>query len=374
MKTTPDLSPREQRIQEARRLQQQGMAPARIAQTLGVQERTVHQYLASRRNTPVPEDSAIYGLVIYQNQEYVAALIQQLFAIGLPVEEFADTLNFASKQKNTDGSGNLRAKTEIGVPWLSNSIGAEGGVGVTHSGANEDRAERQERRQFVYTQANYLHNVRGALDEQGLIVRVDSDDDIRGLSPGTFVDFSATFVPNEVNSILDLTTPELVSAITKYLHKKEALETFDFDSDHETRQAYAQRMEIEANAKAELASAATHAVRQDFRNESTREYFGSITGTGITAVTICDTEYFVNEDKDRILDGSFRVLGKVGEIVESELSILSRNKVLSRLQQPLVDELVERMEEAGHQGQVDMRLNLNLQPPIVKVIPVAIYL
>lgn len=361
---------RVERVHEAQRLRDRGKSPSEIATALGVQERTAQAYLADRQDAPTPEDSAIYGLVIYQNQEYVEALIQQLFSVGLPVEEFADTLTSAAKQNASDGDLNLRAKSSLGVPLLS----AEGGAGFSRNRTNEDRTERQERRKFVYTQANYLHNVRQKLEEYGLIVRIDKDADVDRLTPGTFVDFSASFLPNEVNSILDLATPELVSAITKYLHKKEVVRTFSFSKSHEERQAAALKMDIEANAKAELAAAATHAIRQDFRNESTREYFGSVTDTSITAVAICDTEYFANEDKDRILDGSFRVLGKVSQVVSTDISVLSRNKVLNRLKQPLLDEMLEKLSEAGTEGQIDTSFNLTLTPPIMKVIPVAIYL
>lgn len=181
-----------------------------------------------------------------------------------------------------------------------------------------------------------------------------------------------------MNSILDLATPELVAAFVKHRHRKEGLETFNFASTHDERQAYAAKLQIEAESKGELAAAATIALRQDFRNETTREYFGQIkaqgNGAAVTAITICDTEYFLNQDKDRILDGTFKVLGKVTHVSFDEISILSRNKFLSRLQQPAIDELTEKLEAATHEGQFNANLRLAIQPPIIKVIPIAIYL
>lgn len=97
-------------------------------------------------------------------------------------------------------------------------------------------------------------------------------------------------------------------------------------------------------------------------------------GHKVTAVTICDTEYFLNQDKDRILDGTFKVLGKVTEVSQEPVSILSRNKFLNRLQQPMIDELTKKLDELTQNGQFDASLKLGLIPPVLKVIPVAIYL
>lgn len=162
--------------------------------------------------------------------------------------------------------------------------------------------------------------------------------------------------------------------------KRDQREKFDYyyELGHEELQKFLQRSNLEAESRAEIAAAATQAVRQDFRNETTREYFGRVIGGSdtefVTAVTICDTEYFASQDKDRILDGTFTVLGKVTEILNDKASILSRNKVLNRIQQPALDELNSQMLKSSSAEQFNTQFKLDLEPPIVKIIPVAIFI
>lgn len=266
---------RESRLRQSDRMIRQGRSHDEIAEHLRVHKRTVSGYIAELEAQPLPEENDVFSLVIYQNPEYVSALLQQLFAIGLPVEEFAETFNAGMRQRTTEAGLRGGAKAGVKFPFLSNaSIHAE--AEAKTSGGSESKEEQRQQQKFLFTQANYLHNVRGALDERGLIFRISGSESVARLKPGVFVEFSASFTPNEVNSILDIATPELVAAIVKRNHTKDALKAFDFDTTHEARQAFAMKVQLEAESKAELAAAATVAVRQDFRNETTREYFGTV--------------------------------------------------------------------------------------------------
>ncbi|MFF2244274.1 hypothetical protein ACFVTM_08865 [Arthrobacter sp. NPDC058130] len=375
---TSNTTSREVRLRETDRLLKRGLGYTDIAEYLGVKKRTVEEYAAELRRSPLPEESDVFSLVIYQNPEYVSALLQQLFAIGLPVEEFAETVNTAMRKSAAEAGAQVSGGFKSAIPFMKTGASADVNGHVKGSMGGEDKGEQRHHQKFSFTQANYLHNVRQALYDRELIQCVTGPRSLDDVEVGTFVEFSASFQANEINSILDLATPELVAAIVRHQHKKEALKIFNFQEGHDARQAYAMKIEIEANAKADLASAATIAVRQDFRNETTREYFGTIIGSedgeDVTAVTICDTEYFLNQDKDRILDGTFKVLGKVTQVSYDDLSILSRNKFLNRMQQPMIDELSKHLKAASAAGQFDATLTLALEAPIIKVIPIAIYL
>lgn len=321
----------------------------------------------------------LFSLVIYQNKEYVSALLQQLFNIGLPIEQLRDTLNESIREQATEGNVAATFGAEIRLPVVPVGVKA-GGTGDLKLGNKDDtRSEDKTSLQSRYTQANYLHNVRQKLQELSLVTKMTDRNSLENLEAGSFVEFSASFEPNEINSLLDLAAPELVAAVTKYLHRKKALKDFDFASgDFDDRQNFLAKVEQEAISRAEVAVATVAAIRQDFRNETTSEYFGRVTGADsgrpITAVTICDTEHFAGQDRDRILDGNFRVLGKVSEISYTRQSILSRNKVLSRIKQPALTLLQDGLKEADKSDQFDTSFKLYLQPPIVRVIPIAIFI
>jgi hypothetical protein len=130
------------------------------------------------------------------------------------------------------------------------------------------------------------------------------------------------------------------------------------------------------------------AVRSDFRAEKTREFYGRV--NDVTAVTICDNEHFVVEDEDRILDGSFTVLGKVTSVGDVDVPMLSRNKVLDRIKPEVVDRLFGLLlETAGNQADdrislgdseemlpsevFDLELPSRIEGKSFKVIPIAVY-
>lgn len=325
----------------------------------------------------IPAESSQYSLVIYLNSEFVSGLVQQVFDIGLPIDEMRESIQANLVQQVREAAGSIEAEGGLRTPF-SHAKG-RGSGSMKKTDGEDAKGENKNQQKFQYTQANFLHNVRKELHNKQLIRTITDVDSVKDLAIGSFVEFSASFEPNEINSILDLATPDLITAITKWLAKKDQREKFDhyYDLGHDELQKFLQKSNLEAEARAEIAAAATSAVRQDFRNETTREYFGKVVGgTGgdfVTAVTICDTEHFASQDKDRILDGTFTVLGKVSEISTSGMSILSRNKVLNRIQQPMLDELNEKMTVAAADGKLNTSFKLELKPPIVKIIPVAIY-
>lgn len=320
----------------------------------------------------------LFSLVIYQNDAFVSALLQQLLNIGLPLEEFTEAANQSLKRQTVDGTGSGTVGFDLTIPGtpIGLKTGAQGDVNAGN--VDDNSSDNRHSRSFRYTQANFLHNVRQQLVARSLITKVSTVDSLEELKPGSFVEYSASFEPNELNSILDLVTPDLVASIVKDQYRQKAIEGFDFSAGgHEARTAFAERLEMETESKLELTMAATRAVRQDFRNETTREYFGQVTmgekGKKITAVTICDSEYFAGQDKDRVLDGDFKVLGKVTDISYKRESILRRNKILNRVQQAALDQLQQSLADAGLEGMFDTKLKLHLHPPIVRVIPIAIY-
>lgn len=327
---------------------------------------------------PAPTDSSQYSLVIYLNQEFVSGLFQQVFDIGLPIDEMRESIQANMVQQVREASGSVEAEGGFRLPFAG-SAKARGAGSLKNTDGEDAKGEHTNQQKFQYTQANFLHNVRKQLHSKGIIRTITDTESVKDLPTGSFVEFSASFEPNEINSILDLATPELVTAVTKWLAKKDQRDKFDhyYDLGPVELKKFLQKSDLEAEARAEIAAAATSAVRQDFRNETTREFFGTVVGgTGgdhVTAVTICDTEHFASQDKDRILDGTFTVLGKVSEVSTTGMSILSRNKVLNRVQQPMLDELNKKLASTASVGQLNTTFKLELQPPIVKIIPVAIY-
>jgi hypothetical protein len=202
---------------------------------------------------------------------------------------------------------------------------------------------------YVFSQAYYLYVVRDFLRERGQLKTVTTLDEALALNSGDFVEYKAAFRPNEMNALLDILTPDLISAITAHHYRREGVRLLEGLSDLEEMKQAWYKAETKASVNADLARAVASAVRVDFRSESTREYYGAIDIEGedeVTAVTICDNAHFVVDDEDRMLDGHFTVLGKVTSPAETDVPVLERNKLLERLQPTAVDQIFEALRKS----------------------------
>lgn len=103
------------------------------------------------------------------------------------------------------------------------------------------------------------------------------------------------------------------------------------------------------SAEDDLALGLANAVYADLLGTAPREYYGSIENGG-DGRDICDGSGFLSDDADRLLNGSFTVLGKVSTAAEDEVPLLSRNKLLSLLGVGFVDDALADLPEATSEG------------------------
>jgi hypothetical protein len=270
---------------------------------------------------------------IYQNPDHVAGLLQQIYVAPLLKSETQEggTDEVSGEKTDQRGSGGL----DVGgaLPFLG-KVGADIAGEAGRSAESGLTASSRLTRNFEYSQAYYLHVVRAALRNAGALKSVTSAGDAHDLRSGDFVEYQATFRPNEINALLDILTPDLIAAITHYAVNSVGIRQYtEYEDNLEGLQIFAAQNQADAQAKSDIARSVAQAVRVDFRSVKTREFYGSI-GAGdqeVTAVTICDNPHFVVDDEDRILDGEFTVLGKVTSATTTDEPILERNKVLRRV-------------------------------------------
>ncbi|PZF13184.1 hypothetical protein DEI98_04060 [Curtobacterium sp. MCLR17_034] len=264
--------------------------------------------------------------------------------------------------------------------------GVELGVGAQASLSsswtqNTGTASRQ---QFVYSQAYNLHLVRQFLEQGSLLTHLTSGEEAAELRPGAFVEYTTIFDPVELTLALDVISPDLVEAITRFTVKRDYIENFPTDGGHKARVQHAEKMQLEADTKGELARAITNAFKADTRQETTREYYGRIAEEpSLTAITICDLVHFIVDDPDRLLDGTFTVLGKVISPAEENVPTFARNKLLRNLAPSALDQgiskLYELIDEAPEvdgkapSEYVDLKLDSRVPGVSVRVMPLAIF-
>lgn len=333
-----------------------------------------------------PEPGARPTISIYQNPDHVSGILQQLYFSPLIVDESHEQGTQDSSSEKADDKTHAGAKADVKVPGI-------GGFGFDVSGdqgGSRDyamRADSKQKQSFTYSQAYYLLAVREALRSRGSIKVIRGSQDASSITSGDFVEFQASFQPSSLHSLLDILTPEFIAAFTEHYVKNEGFKTFPDNWTLDEAKKHRELLDARAEMRSDIARATAQAVREDFRAEKTREFYGTV--GDVTAITICDNVHFTVEDEDRILDGSFSVLGKATSAIEYDLPILSRNKLLDRLSPELVDSVFKRVRESateqafkleqsdGEEDEIenafDLALPSRIAGPSFKVIPIAIY-
>jgi len=340
--------------------------------------------MATKKSQKIPK-AKIPTVVIYQNPDFVLGLLQETFKQGLL--DYAETNSVISdgKEVNTVGGAGGKLGGSVKVPGVGEVRGSAR-TDASRTRSNNNEVTSTDHKKFVYSQAFFLDQMRTALHERGLITQAKGLKDFAQRVVGDFVEFDAYFSPNEVNVVLDILTPDLTAEIARYVRRSQGLKEVDqaveqakradVDIPVERINGMKALHEAEANNQAELANAIARAVRQDFRGDTTKEFYATIgeDGDAVTAVVVCEAEYFVSKDSDRLLDGRFTVLAKVVSDVRKEVPILERNKLLNRLNVEAVDSFLDTLTENKDAAEyLDLEFRSTIAGSSVTVLPIAIY-
>ncbi|MBX5334253.1 hypothetical protein HQO90_24970 [Rhodococcus fascians] len=348
------------------------------------------------------------AVVIYQNPDFVSGLLQAILGAGLL--ESAETEDQGRATQTTTAGNTTGAKVGASVNFPGfGGIDAHGDLQRVRDNVHADETNRAQRLTYVFSQAYYLNYLRYLLATNHTVTPVRTLADARAIKTGDIIEYSSTFRANEINAVLDIATPELVSTVTKYIMlRNNRLELREIDDVAEITK-HRQLGVHHAEDAAELASAIASALRQDFRSEHTREFYGHIDTESLsandiedtddaddaddndgdrrlTAVTICETAHFRTADPDRLLDGRFTVLGKVISPLADDVAVLDRNKLLDRIDPALLsgvfDKLTELSEESPAQQivgggvtgiGVDLEFSALIPGSSFAVLPIAIF-
>ena len=320
---------------------------------------------------------------IYQNSDQVAGIVQQLFGQPLITGETRDSSRTEDTSVDGGAASKVDGKVSVKVPAF---FGAQGNLsGEARVDASWSQTTGTvSRQQFVYSQAYYLHLVREQLIDGAMLTTIRSIEEAKRLRPGDFVEYTTTFDPVELTLMLDVISPELVSQIAKHVVERQYMKSFPETGGRDAVVAHAEKMRVDAHSRGELAAAIARAFQADTRQTTTREYYGRISShPALTAITICDAVHFIVSDPDRLLDGTFTVLGKVISVVEDDVPTLARNKVLRNVSAYAFDRGIDAMEAMldatpakggiSASNLLDVKIKSRVEGASFRVLPLAIF-
>ena len=221
-------------------------------------------------------------VAIYQNPERIEGILQQLFEKPVftesSIESSSEHLGSEAQATGGKGSGKLSANLP---PLVSVELGGEVAQGKSVEGRSTSMSGGSSRGKF--TQPYFLHLVRGALKGRQLIRRPRGRSSAARLVPGDFVEFTASFSPNQASTLLDILTPELVEVIARKMIHDKGMNDFTPGAP-EVIQKFTLELQARQDAGGSIARAATEAIRADFRATKTREFYGRM-GSGEDELT-----------------------------------------------------------------------------------------
>lgn len=333
--------------------------------------------------------------IVYQNPDFVAAMLQEIYRVGLLESSDRDYTSTSGSSRDTDTAGGGSGSLKASVPGLGSAeLGASGERTVRQ--ARQDDLTAADRSRFVYSQAYYLDSVYRELQDRQQISTIESNASAAGLVPGQIVEFQASFRPNEVNALLDIASPELVGEIARYVVRSKGQAEMMRDADRardngvefDAQRIAAQRALHDGAAEhvSVVATAVARALKVDTRGETTKEFHATISnlsadgdGSGqddLAAIVMCDTAHFVTDDTDRLLDGEFVVLAKVIRKLTPSTPILANNKLLHRIKPSALESLLTMLNNSEVGGAGNEYVDLGFPSDIVNaitVMPIAIY-
>lgn len=305
------------------------------------------------------DDLDLYTIVIYQNTPFVEGLYQQ-FIGGRPTQ--------MQTNDQSDVTNGLKGTADIGgsIPGIVNAKG-------TGEGSHASKTVSGSATTMTFGHAYLLHGVRLALRDKDLVTVVDDPTAYHGLQPGDFVEYRATFEPNFIVSVLDVLTADIVQ---KYSYARNLKTAISPDLTPEELQHAINEATLASNQAAAIFEAA----QREFRNGTSLEFYGKVVPSpdapslNVHAVTVCDRAMFSGGDTDKLVDGEFRVLGKVIRVMNNGYTLMDRNKILNRLKPNALNELQEKLREDHKVDEyIDLDLGLTEDAAAFKVIPIAVF-
>lgn len=295
------------------------------------------------------EEKFLPNVTIYRDNTYVQDLVQLGFAPGLLTQSVLTSTKAAKilKDDTFNAGGSADAKGSL-VGAAAASAGFNLG---RNKGTNlEDSHQSVSENHYTHTEASAVQLILQALKSNEDLTSIGKIKDARDVRVGDFVEFEATFRPNEVSTLLDVFTPETAGRLAQVINRRLYLNKFTGDAQlppFDKRQQLAENQKNEEQWVSDLTEVIIQGIQADLRSATTREYYGLVSGTRspLTAVIACESSAFITSDPDRLLDGEFKVFGKVISKARQDVSIFDRSKVLARIKAGALGSISEQLEE-----------------------------
>lgn len=286
---------------------------------------------------------------VYLNQRLVFDLLAMLQG-GISM------VTAVTRQDTAEGTLTEKAGASFGLSQALSSLlkidlSAEKSASSEASNSNTISEER------VHTPASLFYQLRNTLIEKKVIKNLDASN----VEAGDIVEFEASLRRNPIIETME-SLSELMSIAAV------------FNAEQEKPQKHVAR----ANNKTseyEKINAQIRSLVSSLKAGNTIDLTAKHMKSNYEAVITVEVGYLSDPTMSDIVDGKFKVVGKVTRSVEAHESInLLRKTALSKMPTAVLDQLFDALSSlGGTQGFSIPDLTLEIKGPALQIIPIAIY-
>lgn len=281
---------------------------------------------------------------IYLNQKVVFDLIASINNGFSQVTKIKTSSNSSGEM-----SGNL--ESELG----NKNIFAF--LGVSLKGKLEGGSNKEQEQEKIHTPASLFNSLKRELFRQKIVKKVINQTDFIDIKPGDFV---------EVKGLIKLNP--LVKLMNNMVSIMELAVTLSEDGTGKTA-----RKEKNENKKViGQMKAFSNSLKENGMFDLICETEGRFSFSSVLPVYM---NYFFNENLNEIMEGEFRVLGKVTKVSKKEEKInLLRNTSFTLLSETYLQEMLEAFNSENNDVISMGEMKTSISSPALLIIPLAIYI
>lgn len=227
----------------------------------------------------------------------------------------------------------------------------KGKIDINHSREHNKEQEQEK----IHTPSSLFNNLKGQLFKEKLVKRIEGK--IDNIQPGEFIEISGILKINPLIRMMENMTRvlELATVMQNDGTGKKAKQK-NLEDKKTITQMEAFTNSLKANGMVDMICE---------MNEM----------NGIKAVLPVYMDYFFNGNSSEIVDGKFKILGKVAKVCDQDEKIdLLRNTSLSIFKESLLEEMLSGFNADSNHDMNIGALETNVQGPALLIIPIAIYL
>jgi len=285
---------------------------------------------------------------VYLNQRIVFDLIAMLRG---GISTVTTVTKIDSSREDRVG----KAKASFG---LSNALSALLKINLSgeKSITSEEDSSQETSEERVHTPASLFYTLRKILFEKNLI-KIDAES--LKIQPGDLIEFEAVLTRNPIIETIEAMA-ELMDLATVFTepHKggkgKQKSETDEYKKIKKQMLSFIDT--LKAGESIDLTT--------------------DILKSGYHTVLTLEIQYLNDPTMSDLIDGKFKVLGKVIKTIEDESESISliRKTAMSKMPSPLLKQMFDTLSELSHKKNFNIpELKWEVKGPVIQVIPISIF-